>query len=112
VDQRQGPSISPDVVTSAVWDAVKELPGISDLYRHPLQTLGERVRLERHGPVRLGTDEDGLLLEIHLVARAGVNLVAVGEAAARAGATYLARTTGNPITRVEVHIDDIADPSE
>jgi hypothetical protein len=30
---------------------------------------------------------------------------------ARAGATYLTRTTGNPIARVEVHIDDIADPS-
>jgi hypothetical protein len=51
------------------------------------------------------------VLEIHLVAEAGSDLVAVGEAVARAGATYLTRTTGNPITRVEVHIDDIADPS-
>ncbi len=110
--QGQGPSISPDVVTSAVWDAVKELPGVADLYRNPLQTLGERVHLERHGPARLDNDEEGPLLEIHLVAHAGADLVAVGEAAARAGATYLTRTTGNPITRVEVHIDDIADPSE
>jgi uncharacterized alkaline shock family protein YloU len=112
VHQGQGPSISPDVVTSAVWDAVKELPGVCDLYRNPLQTLGERVHLERHGPVRLESDEDGPLLEIHLVACVGADLVAVGDAVARAGATYLTRTTGTPITRVEVHIDDITDPAE
>jgi hypothetical protein len=112
VHQGQGPSISPDVVTSAVWDAVKELPGVCDLYRNPLQTLGERVHLERHGPVRLDNDEEGPLLEIHLVAHTGADLAALGEAAARAGATYLTRTTGNPITRVEVYIDDVTEPPE
>jgi uncharacterized alkaline shock family protein YloU len=111
VQQGQGPSISPDVVQSAVWDAVKELPGVADLYRTPMQSLGERVHLERHGPVRLDSDDEGPVLEIHLVAEAGADLPAVGEAVARAGATYLARTTGTPLTRVEVHIDDVADPS-
>lgn len=109
--QGQGPSISPDVVTSAVWDAVKEIPGVRDLHRNPLQSLGERVRLERYGPVRLETDDEGLVLEIHLVAEAGADLVAVGEQVAGAGSDYLTRTTGNPITRVEVYIDDIAGPS-
>jgi hypothetical protein len=94
-----------------VWDAVKELPGVRDLYRKPLQSLGEKVRLERHGPVRLVDDDEGRTLEIHLVAEAGADLIAVGEAAARAGATYLARTTGNPIARVEVYIDEINDTS-
>lgn len=107
----QGPSISADVVTSAVWDAVKELPGVSDLYRNPLQSLGEKVHLERHGPVRLDRDGESQSLEIHLIAEAGADLVAVGEAVARAGATYLTRTTGNPIASVEVYIDDIADSS-
>ncbi len=111
MQQGQGPSISPDVVTSAVWDAVKELPGVCDLYRNPLQSLGEKVHLERRGPVRLDSGEDGPVLEIHLVAATGSDLVSVGEAVARAGATYLARATGHPITRVEVHIDDVADPS-
>ena len=52
-----------------------------------------------------------VLDQCHLVAEAGADLTAVGRAVARAGSTYLTRTTGNPITRVEVHIDDIADPS-
>lgn len=111
MQQEQGPTISPDVVTTAVWDAVKELPGVKDLHRNPLQSLGEKVHLERHGPVRLDSGEEGHVLEIHLVAEAGSNLVAVGEAAARAGASYLTRTTGNPVARVEVHIDDVVDPS-
>ncbi len=111
MQQGQGPSISPDVVTSAVWDAVRELPGVRDLYHNPLQSLGEKVHLERHGPVRLDSDDEGHVLEIHLITEAGADLAAVGEAVARAGATYISRTTGSPIARVEVHIDDIADPS-
>jgi uncharacterized alkaline shock family protein YloU len=111
VQQGQRPGISPDVVTSAVWDAVKGLPGVADLYRTPMQSLGERVHLERHGPVRLDGDDEASVLEIHLIAETGADLAAVGEAVARAGSTYLTRTTGMPITRVEVHIDDIVDLS-
>ena len=111
MQQGQGPSISPDVITSAVWDAVKELPGVCDLYRNPLQSLGERVHLERHGPVRLDGDDEGQVLEIHLIAESGSDLAAVGEAVARAGAAYLTCATGRSITRVEVHIDDVTDPS-
>ena len=111
MQQGQGPSISPDVVTSAVWDAVKELPGVCDLYRNPLQSLGEKVHLERHGPVRLETATRARCSRSTSSPRPASDLAAVGEAVARAGAMYLTRTTGNPITRVEVHIDDIADPS-
>ena len=46
--------------------------------------------------MRLDSDEDGPVLEIHLVAESGSDLATVGEAVARAGATYLARTTGTP----------------
>jgi hypothetical protein len=45
------------------------------------------------------------VLEIHLIAEADANLSAVGEAVAPTGATFLTRTTGNPISRVEVYID-------
>jgi hypothetical protein len=46
------------------------------------------------------------------VAKAGSDLAAVGKAVGRAGSTYLTRATGNPVARVEVHIDDITDPTE
>ena len=107
-----GPSVSAEVITRTVWDAIKALPGLDDLYRNPLQALGERVRLERHGPVRLTKDDAGPLLEVHIVVSAGAGIVAVSEAVARAGATYLGAATGTPISHVEVYVDDIADDDE
>ena len=101
------PSFSAAVITSSVWDAIKDIPGVSDLYRNPLQSLGERVHMERRGPVRLEHGEEGPLLEIQIVVDEGASPAAVGEAVAQAGATCLARTTGTPITRVEVVVADV-----
>ena len=101
------PSFSADVITSSVWDAIKDIPGVSDLYRNPLQSLGGRVHRERHGPVRLEHGEGGPLLEIPIIVSAEESLAAVGEAVAQAGATYLTRTTGTPITHVEVVVADV-----
>ena len=110
--ERPGPSFSAEVITSTVWDVIKDIPGVAELYRNPLQTLGERVHIERHGPVRLGEDDAGLVLEVHLVVDPGAGIPAVCEAVARAGATYIARTTGTPITHVEVYVDDVAAGAE
>jgi len=112
VREGSGPSFSAEVITSTVWDAIKAVPGLDDLYRNPLQSLGERVRMERHGPVRFVEDEAGPLLEVHIVVSAGAGIAAVSEAVARAGAAYLAGATGTPITHVEVYVDDIADDDE
>ncbi|MCX6363829.1 MAG: Asp23/Gls24 family envelope stress response protein [Actinobacteria bacterium] len=106
--ERPGPSFSAEVITSTVWDAIKGIPGVADLHRNPLQTLGERVHLERHGPVRLEEDDAGPVLEVHLIVDQDAGIPTVCEAVARAGATYLERTTGTPITHVEVYVDDIA----
>jgi len=102
------PSLSPEVLTQSVWDAVKDVPGVHDLYRKPLQILGERVHIDRYGPVRLEEDDDGYLLEVHLVATPDTHLPTLGDAVGRASLTYLARTTGTPIERVRVCIDDLA----
>jgi uncharacterized alkaline shock family protein YloU len=112
VQQRQGPSISAEVITSTVWDAIAAIPGVTDLHRNPLQSLGETLRLERHGPIRLDEDDDGPLLEIHLIVEGGANIPAVCSAVAEAGATYLARTTGTPIAHVEVYVDDVTAEDE
>jgi uncharacterized alkaline shock family protein YloU len=112
VRERPGPSFSAEVITSTVWDAIKDISGVADLHRNPLQSLGERVRLERHGPVRLGEDDAGPVLEVHLIIHPDAHIPAVCEAVAHAGATYLERTTGTPIRHVEVHVDDVAAADE
>jgi len=108
VHEESGPSFSAEVITSTVWDAIRDIPGVADLHRNPLQSLGERVHMERRGPVRLDADDSGPVLEIHLVVDRGADIAAVGDAVARAGATYLGRTTGTPITHVEVYVDELA----
>ncbi len=102
------PSFSPEVLTRSVWDAVKDIPGVHELYRNPLQSLGERVHIERYGPVRLEEDDDGYVLEVHLVATPDAHLPTLGDAVGRASLTYLARMTGMPIERVKVYVDDVA----
>ena len=79
------PSFSAAVITSSVWDAIKDIPGVSDLHRNPLQSLGERVHMERRGPVRLEQGGHGPLLEIQIIVAVGASIAAVGEAVAEAG---------------------------
>ena len=102
------PSFSPEVLTRSVWDAVKDIPGVCELYRNPLQSLGKRVHIERYGPVRLDEDDDGYLLEVHIVATPDAHLPTLADAVGRASLTYLARMAGTPIERVRVYIDDVA----
>ncbi len=109
---RPASGFSSEVITRTVWDAIAAIPGVADLHRNPLQSLGERVHLERRGPVRLDEDADGPYLEVHIVVASGARVAVVSEAVARAGAAYLERTTGTSITRVEVHVDDIAADSK
>jgi len=112
VREGSGPSVSAEVITSTVWDAIRAIPGLDDLYRNPLQTLGGRVGIDRRGPVRLAEDEAGPLLEVHIVVSPGADITGVSEAVARAGATYVGGATGTPITHVEVYVDDIVDDDE
>lgn len=107
MNDRQRPALAADVITSTVRDAIRDIPGVADLHRNPLQSLGERIHVERRGPVRLEQDESGPRLEIHIAVEAGAQLREVTEAVARAGATYLGRATGTPIRRVEVYVDDL-----
>ena len=105
-DDQQG-SFSAEVITSYVWDAIKEIPGVADLHRHPLQSLGEKVHIERGGPVRLD-EQDGRELEVHIVVSPGARIPEVADKVAAAAATYLTTMIGAEIGRVHVFVDDIA----
>ncbi len=107
-DQKQ-PRIAPEVLTAAVWDAIKDIPGVVDLHRSPLQQLGERVKLDWRGPVRLDEEEGETTLEVHIVAAGGVPLRPVAESARRAVQDYAERALAMPTAQVHLFVDDIAD---
>jgi uncharacterized alkaline shock family protein YloU len=101
-------SYSPEVITTYVWDAIKEIPGVADLHRNPLQVLGEKVHFERLGPVRLEREEEGYALEVHLVVAPDVTIPETAAAVEQAVRTYLKKTAGLELGRVAVCVDDIA----
>jgi uncharacterized alkaline shock family protein YloU len=101
-------SFAPDVVTTYVWDAIREIPGVADLHRGPLQALGEKVHLERLRPVRLEEHDGRHALEIHLIVRAGAAIPELAERVRLAVTTYLRTTTGIELDEVSVFVDDIA----
>jgi uncharacterized alkaline shock family protein YloU len=100
-------SYAPDVLTTYVWDAIKEIPGIADLYRSPLQALGEKVHLERSRPVRLDEKEGRHVLEIHLVVRPDATIPTLAEQVRVAVSTYLKTMTGIELDEVSVFVDDL-----
>jgi uncharacterized alkaline shock family protein YloU len=104
------PSYTPEVIATSVWEAVKDVPGLAELYHSPLQSLGERVHIERLQAIRLDPDgHDGPVLEIHVVVEAGAHIPTVASQVAAAGSDYLTSMIGAPVARVEVHVDDVAE---
>jgi uncharacterized alkaline shock family protein YloU len=103
------PSYTPEVIASSVWEAIKDVPGLADLHRTPLHSLGEKVHIERLNAVRLDqAAEVGPTLDIHIVVDAGCHIPTVAREVATAGSDYLATMTGTPVARVQVHVDDVA----
>jgi uncharacterized alkaline shock family protein YloU len=102
-------SFTPEVIASSVWEAIKDVPGLADLYRTPLQSLGEKVHIERLQAIRLDqAAEDGPTLDLHIVVDAGAHIPTVARQVAAAGADYLAGMTGTALGQVRVHVDDVA----
>ena len=100
-------SYSPEVVTTYVWDAIKDLPGLADLHRSTLQSLGERVHLDRLGPVRLEEREGRLVLDLHIDITPAARLPELVPRIRAAARSYLHSMTGIDLDEIAVHVDDI-----
>ena len=109
--QESGPRIAAEVLTATVWDAVKDVAGVVELRRSPLQSLGERVHLERRGPVRLQYEAQPPVLEVHLVVAAGRPIPPVAEEVRRALAPRLTLMEGMTGVIIHVMVDDLAAPA-
>lgn len=102
------PELTPEVLAATVWDAIKGIPGVVDLYRKPLRSLGEKVGMERHGAVRL-LDQLPPVLEVHLVVAVGRPIPPVAEDVRHVLARSLSSLVGLREVSVRVVVDDIAE---
>ena len=100
-------SYSPEVIATYVWDAIKGLPGLADLHRSTLQSLGERVHLDRLGPVRLEEREGRLVLDLHVDITPAARLPELVPQIRAAVRSYLHSMTGIDPDEIAVHVDDI-----
>jgi len=107
VTDRPDNAYSSEVIASYVWDAIKELPGLADLHRSPLQSLGERVHLDRLAPIRLEEREGLSVLELHVVITPEARLTTLVPEIKRAALSYLHHMTGIDPDEIVVHVDDI-----
>jgi uncharacterized alkaline shock family protein YloU len=107
VTENTDKSYSPEVISTYVWDAIKGLPGLADLHRSTLQSLGERVHFERMGPVRIDEHEGRRVLDLHVVITPEARLPELVPQIRTAVRSYLHSMTGIDVDAVEIHIDDI-----
>jgi uncharacterized alkaline shock family protein YloU len=107
VTENADTNYSSEVISTYVWDAIKGLPGLADLHRSTLQSLGERVHLERLGPVRLDEREGRRVLDVHVVITPAARLPELVPQIRGAVRSYLHSMTGIDLDEVEVHVDDI-----
>lgn len=98
---------SPEVISTYVWDAIKGLPGLADLHRSTLQSLGERVHLERLSPVRIEEREGRRVLDLHIVITPAARLPELVPQIRGAVRSYLHSMTGIDLDEIGIHIDDI-----
>jgi len=98
---------SPEVISTYVWDAIKELPGLADLHRSTLQSLGERVHFERLGPVRLDERDGRRVLDLHIVITPAARLPSLVPQIRAAVRSYLHSMIGIDLDEIGVHVDDI-----
>jgi uncharacterized alkaline shock family protein YloU len=98
------PELTPEVLSATVWDAIKDIPGVADLYRNPLR----RVGMERRGAVRL-LDQEPAVLEVHLVVAAGHPIPPIAAAVRHALERYLSSLVGMKAVAVHVVVEDIAE---
>ncbi|HMK93467.1 MAG TPA: Asp23/Gls24 family envelope stress response protein [Thermoleophilia bacterium] len=108
MSDRPDNAYSSEVIASYVWDAIKQLPGLAELHRSPLQSLGERVHLDRLAPIRLEEREGRSILELHVVITPEARLPTLVPEIKRAALSYLHAMTGIEPDEIVVHVDDIA----
>ena len=101
-----GPASRPKSITSTVWDAIKDIPGVADLHRNPLQTLASGAH-GAHGPVR-SRRRRRPVLEVHLVSTGAASPLRSRGPPARLPRAHHRHADQH----VDVYVDDVAAADE
>lgn len=99
--------VSPEVLETIARLTTLAVPGVARLVSPP----GVR-RLLRHDGVKLEVTENRVRVELHVVTEPGVNMLSVGRQIQAEVTRAINDMVGMGVQSVDVHIEDVAYPSE
>jgi len=103
-------TVTPEVLLTIARMTALEVEGVSRMA--PVKAKGVNGLFTRGDGVLIETEDNLVVVDIHLVVEDGVNIREVSRTVQAHVARAIAEMTGMEVTRVNVHIEDINYPPE
>ena len=103
-------TVAPPVLTTIVRQTTLEETGVSHLAPLPAKMRGLRAGAALEEGILVGVSEQGVYVEVHVVAEPGIHVLKLGTAVQSAVTRAVEEMVGMRVVAVDVHIDDVARP--
>ncbi len=104
-------TVAPPVLTTIVRQTAVEQRGVNRLAVLPAKMRGLRAGSALEEGILVGVEEEGVHVEVHVVADAGINVLKMGTDLQNSITRALEEMVGMNVVAVDVHIDDVARPA-
>ncbi len=104
-------TVAPPVLTTIVRQTTVEQRGVNRLAVLPAKVRGLRAGAALEEGILVGVVEEGVQVEVHVVAEPGINVLRLGTDLQCSITRALEEMVGMNVLAVDVHIDDVARPS-
>ena len=112
MDDLQGKvTIAPSVLTTIVRLTALEQEGVHRLAPVPRPMRGLLTGSKADEGIMLGIGDEGVSLELHVVAEADANMLKLGDTLQTAVTRAIEEMVGLPVKTVDVYIDDVFLPT-
>ena len=113
MDDLQGKvTIAPSVLTTIVRLTALEQEGVHRLAPVPRPMRGLLTGSRADEGILLGVGDDGVSLELHVVAKANANMLRLGDMLQTEVTRAIEEMVGLPVKSIDVYIDDVFLPTD
>lgn len=113
MDDLQGKvTIAPSVLTTIVRLTALEQEGVHRLAPVPRPMRGLLTGSRADEGILLGVGDDGVSLELHVVAEANANMLRLGDTLQTEVTRAIEEMVGLPVKSIDVYIDDVFLPTD
>jgi uncharacterized alkaline shock family protein YloU len=113
MDDLQGKvTIAPSVLTTIVRLTALEQEGVHRLAPVPRPMRGLLTGSRADEGILLGVSDDGVSLELHVVAEANANMLKLGDTLQTEVTRAIEEMVGLPVKSIDVYIDDVFLPTD